>query len=147
MDLVLWVKEGEEFFPVAAELWKDPKPELLIIPSIFENATFGASYVYYSGGTADLPFEVQFIDLINQVAEPEATRDIFTATYTAANINKYDTSGKDWIIEQTFDLIDGDITNFSEILVPADASRIKTKSIPAHLKKGKTRLNAYSKGL
>jgi hypothetical protein len=147
MDMVLHIKQSNgEFRAVAAELWKDTDPELMIIPSVIESASFGTSYVYYSGGEGDLNFKVRFIDFINNVFEPEATQEIFEAKYTKENKNKYDTSGLDWIVVQTFDQVEGALANISAIVVPTAGSRMdmKTSLIPEAFKKSKWRLNPYS---
>jgi hypothetical protein len=148
MDLILHIKQTNgEYFAIAGELWKDTEPEALIIPNGLGDISFATSYVYYSGGEADLNFTVSFIDLVDGVGEDEATTDVFAAKYTAANKNKYDTSGIEWAIVQTFDTVDGVVSNISAISVPSSASRIRTRPIPGDFKKALKRLHPQIKGL
>src|SRR5690606_37987360 len=132
MDLILWADEpgGSDYVPIAFELWKDNEPEAVIIPKTFFDASFGCSYIYYSGGDGDLDFQAQFIDFTDGVPEPTASREIFSGKYTAENKNKWDTYEMDPLVVQTFDHSDGEILNISNIIIPDLGSRMKSYALP-----------------
>ena len=98
-------------------------PEALFIPKAPDFSAYGLSYVYYEGTFKNLQFTTTFVDWINGAAEPEAQRQTFNATYTAANINKW-TDPKTTQVVQTFLKSDGSFTAPSEIAVPVNGSRI-----------------------
>jgi hypothetical protein len=140
MDMFLWIgndvndTESMELFTLSALGRTTPKQEVIFIPdAIFvpgADVAFGASYVYYDGTPSSLNFDVTFSDYVDGVLEDEATADKFSATYTAANINKWDTqTGSVPAIEQTFTMSDGVYANFSTITVPTAGSRVKQKTL------------------
>ncbi len=68
-----------------------PQQEIIFLPkSLFPNAAFGLSYIYYAGTKTPMNFEVQFTDFAAGVLEPLANRNVFTGAYTLANLNKWD---------------------------------------------------------
>ncbi len=145
MDMFLWVGENvtslDGVLTIAALPDTTQKQEIIFLPSsVFPNAAYGLSYIYYSGTSNPMNFEVQFADFINGALEPIADRDIFTASYTLANINPWDqASGTDPVIAQTFKKTNGVVMDISgPIVPPASGSRMKTYSIPKGLKRIKS---------
>lgn len=116
-------------------------PEFVFLPKTFGDAAFGLSYTYYEGTIDPLNFTVRFIDVVDTQLEPEASQQIFTATYTAANKNKW-TDINSMQVVQTFVKSGGSFTNISAITVPASGSRVVTeKELKSKLKKGDRNLS------
>lgn len=119
----------------------DPKQELIFFPSTlmsneeFAALSFGLSYNYYSGTANPMNFEVQFADYVDGVLEAEAVRNVYPATYTLDNINRWDETDVLPLIVQTFKLLEGDFSEISDIEVPNSGSRIKTKKLPKGIRK------------
>lgn len=154
MDLFLWWGADENSFeedPLAFSINPafTPQQELVFIPKVLADAiteaTFGVSYTYYEGTPDPMTFEVQFVDFTNGTLEVVADRDIYTADYTAANINPWFESGDAPQVVQTFKVVDGEYVDLSDITVPASGSRKATQSLPAGLKKTKTGFSTRSK--
>ncbi len=129
MDLFLWLGDlGDpvaDFGLASLSAFADfDGPEIVFVPDIFDNASFGTSYTYYEGDEDPMEFEVQFVDFVDGVAEPLANRDVFPATYTLANINEWDNSDVVPIIVQTFDVTDGVFSTPSAITIPSSGSRV-----------------------
>jgi hypothetical protein len=142
MDMILWVGNPAPFSDVIIAAYEQvtPNEEIIFLPaSVYANEDFGLSYIYYSGTKTPLTFDVVFADVKDGVLEPEADRNRFVATYTTANINKWnEPSAPDPIIAQTFKKVNGAVTSISQPIVPAaSGSRMKTYPIPKALKKVK----------
>ncbi|HZB11846.1 MAG TPA: Calx-beta domain-containing protein, partial [Chryseolinea sp.] len=107
MDMFLWLGPDItdlEIIYLAAAARTTPQQELIFIPkSLFPNAAFGLSYIYYEGTKEPMNFEVQFADYAAGVVEPLANRNVFTGAYALVNRNKWndETLGTDPIIAQT----------------------------------------------
>ncbi|MBA4053321.1 MAG: hypothetical protein C0490_01280, partial [Marivirga sp.] len=144
MDLFLWIGElGDpvsEFGVASLSAFADfDGPEIVFIPDIFEDAAFGSSYTYYEGTENPMEFEVQFVDFVDGVAEVLANRDVFTASYTLANINKWDaTNAPEPIIVQTFNITGGVYSAPSSITVPPSGSRVGSPTLPSSIEKQTT---------
>ncbi len=140
MDLFLWIGDlgdpvadfGVASFSAFADF---DGPEIVFVPDIFSDASFGTSYTYYEGDEDPMEFEVQFVDFVDGVAEPLANRDVFPATYTLANINKWDDSDVVPIIVQTFDVTDGVFSTPSAITIPSSGSRVGTPVLSPEVSK------------
>ena len=144
MDMFLWVGADldnlDGVLATALTPRTTPQEELIFIPTTISSgiteAAFGLSYVYYEGTADPMNFEVHFIDLIAGEFEIADERDVFAATYTAANINAWDQqSGNDPLIIQTFRIVDGQYVDLTDITVPATGSRMKGQKVPLGLKK------------
>lgn len=142
MDLFLWIDADQDepgVFAVSINEAVDPKIELIFLPKIYtdglSNTTFGLSYNYYRGTADPLNFTVQFADFTNGDIEPADDRDIFEATYTAANIFPWFDEGQSPAIVQTFRIVNGEYVDFSDIMVPASGSRIRPLPLPPGLKR------------
>ncbi|MBL7858365.1 MAG: hypothetical protein JNM57_11805 [Cyclobacteriaceae bacterium] len=111
--------------------------EFVFIPKALGNLAFGLSYVYYSGTLDPLDFTATFIELKDGVLEPVAQREVFTASYTLANINVWDTNGINTTqVVQSFQIAGGNYTNITPISVPASGSRTSVENfIPTTLKR------------
>ncbi len=96
--------------------------ELVFIPKA-PNLAYGLSYVYYEGTYNRLPFKVTFTDLVNGTAEPAAQRQVFEATYTKANLNKW-TNFNTTLIVQTLEKSGVGFATPSQITVPISGSRV-----------------------
>ena len=138
MDMFLWLGEDldnlDGILATALTPSTTPQQELIIIPSIFTEgiteAAFGLSYVYYEGTADPMNFEAHFVDFTDGALEVEADRDVFAATYTLANINKWDQSEVDPVVVQTFRIVNGAYVDLTEITVPASGSRMRTFELP-----------------
>lgn len=139
MDMMLWIGEDvqtlESWLALAARATTQLREEVIVIPTVFSDnvieAGFGVSYVYYSGTADPLNFDVQFIDYADGIFEPEASREVFSKTYTAANKNKWDTqTGTEPIVVQTFRITNGEYLELTDITVPATGSRMKPYRAP-----------------
>jgi hypothetical protein len=138
MDLILWAGDDAsnlDFAAISAYEDVDPKYELLFIPAAIQDAAFGLSYVYYSGTVTPMDFEAQFIDFANGAAEAQANFDVYSGSYTLANINAWETLEDLVHVEQTFQKDAGAYVNVSTISVPASGSRAKFYKVPSGLKK------------
>jgi hypothetical protein len=107
----------------------DNLPELMTNGATAD-ATFGVSYNYYSGTVSPMTFDVTFVDIVNGLAEAEASRDHFSATYTTININPWYENETNPLIVQTFDKDNGAYVNVSDIVVPDEGSRVRTSPFP-----------------
>jgi len=142
MDMVLWIKLSNgnwQFLDYTAMASTTPG-ELLFIPKSIKPSqngqfyTFGASYIYYAGTANPLNFEVDFIDVVNNVLEDEADFTVYPGTYTSANLNPGTSQAQ---VEQTFQIgFDGALVNFSTISTPSAGSRTPTLTIPRSWHKG-----------
>lgn len=147
MDLFIWLAlqddEGPFWFPIAYSIWKDNEDEFLFIPSALENATFAASYVYYSGTDPDLKFEVQFADFVDDQVEPLADRDVFPGSYTLDHINKWDETDN-LPLSQMFDMVDSKLENFSELNLDLEnpGGRVGAIPVPSGLSISKSGLRS-----
>jgi hypothetical protein len=148
MDLFLWIGNDVNSLvgPIASSASGGTNPEALIIPAVVGDLAFGLSLTWYSGGTSPMTFKVQYIDFVDGTPEAEASRDIFTGTYTTANINPWDTSNSAPQIEQTFVKASGAITNISAITPPASGSRVRTTRMPSQFKKESLRASYIPRG-
>jgi hypothetical protein len=150
MDLFLWNTEPDPDVIVAYSANPSTTTELefLFIPSIIEEASLGASYIYYQGTASPMNFIARFAKFTDGVLEPNANFRNFNASYTTANINKWDTNGGPKIIEQTFDLVAGQVTNISTpITVPTTSSRLSTVPLPDNIRRMKTKVPSLAKRL
>ena len=116
------------------------RQEALIIPTAVSEqlpeTAFGLSLIYYSGTADPMNFEVHFADYANGVPEAEADREVYSASYTLANINAWDTQGApDPIVVQTFRIVNGEFVDITEITVPASGSRVRSQRLPDGLEK------------
>ncbi|HLT75420.1 MAG TPA: hypothetical protein VKZ68_10040, partial [Ohtaekwangia sp.] len=147
MDLLVWIlleDEGEPFwYPGGVALFKDFDPELLFIPTAIEEGVFGVSAVYYAGTDDNLKFELQYVNLTDGQIEPVAERDIFSGTYTLANINKWDET-ENFNITQTAIMENSVLTDFDELNIPAEGSRKKALKLPANMKINKALRDKFS---
>jgi hypothetical protein len=138
MDLVLWAGESVDQLGVlslSANAGTTPKLEVVFIPSEVTDGTFGLSHNYYSGSADPLKFEVHFADYTDGVVEAEGTREIYTATYTAANKFPW-FDNQEWPqVVQTFKIVDGAFTDVTEITVPTSGSRLKARKLPKGIKR------------
>ncbi|HYG19904.1 MAG TPA: Calx-beta domain-containing protein [Ohtaekwangia sp.] len=117
--------------------------EVLFIPASINNALFGMSYTYYSGTADPLNFTATFIDVVDGEFEAEDERESFDGTYTLDNINQW-TNASSTKVSQTFEIVAGEFTNFSDIVAPGTGSRMPTSGkVSTHLRKG----NSPSVGL
>jgi hypothetical protein len=148
MDLFLWLSIDDEGTPVNIPIAYSINagmegPEVRFIPQVFSEeiksetgvtaVNYGASYVYYEGGTGALEFQVDFVNFADGT---DAIIKTSKATYTAVNKNEWDTeTGTDPIIVQTFDYTSGAIANISDITVPTAGSRVRAVSIGKVLKR------------
>jgi hypothetical protein len=122
--------------------------EALIIPSIIDAGSFGASYTYWGGTKEPMEFEVQFADFADGALEVEANREIYKESYNLVNVNPWnEAGGSDPTIAQTFEIVGGNIVNISDpITVNATGSRVATVALPNGIKKMKRHMpNALKK--
>jgi hypothetical protein len=137
MDLFLWIGDlgtpvNELLILTVSAFAGFEPPELVFIPSVVTDASFGTSYIYYEGDVDPMDFEVQFIDFAAGVFEVLADRDVYNATYTLANINAWDEDGApDPLVVQTFDVDGGVFSTPSAITVPASGSRMRLPKFDA----------------
>lgn len=144
MDMFLWAGETVDaldgVLATAITPRTTPQQELIFIPTLISDeiteAAFGLSLIYYEGTANPMNFEVHFIDYSAGVAEGEADRDIYAASYTLANINAWDEQGApDPAVVQTFRIVNGDYVDISAITVPASGSRMRTQQLPREIEK------------
>lgn len=144
MDMFLWVGPDvntlNELLALAIRASTTIKEEVIFLPKAFsdgvEDAAFGLSYVYYQGTPNPMNFEVHFIDVVSGAFEPEAERDLYAASYTPANINKWDLeTGTEPAIVQTFRIVNGAYIEITDITVPASGSRMKKQTLPERLQR------------
>jgi hypothetical protein len=137
MDMFLWIGNDVNSLNGIIGSSLNPsvtvKQELVFVPEgVISNAGLGLSFVYYEGTANPLDFEVQFADYTDGVLEALANRDVFEGSYTTANINKWDTNGApNPQVEQTFEIVDGTLTNISDISTPNSGSRARSYKIPS----------------
>jgi hypothetical protein len=108
-------------------------PEVVFIPGALTGLKYGLSYTYYSGDVTPMEFESHFIDFVDGVL---GDREIYTGTYTLANLNEWETLDDIIHIEQTFEIDEnGEYINISTISTPTEGSRVPTIKLPAGTKK------------
>lgn len=131
MDLKMYVLTSETGGSLIAQALNASftGPEIVFIPKAFTEITFGLSYIYYEGDVTPMNFNVQFVDFVNLVFEPQSTRDVFDGQYTLANINKWDTSGQTPIIEQAFNIDADGNYDISDITIPDAGSRVGGRNL------------------
>jgi len=144
MDMFLWVGNNNDTTtfdtqPVAVSLTPGAmeQAEVIFIPGLFTDGAFGLSYVYYSGTADPMNFEAQFVDFVDGVAESQPNYDIFSGTYTLANINPWDDEANGVYppaIAQKFVITDG-VYSYGKIQVPSTSSRLKKTNIPNNLRR------------
>lgn len=116
------------------------QPEIAFLPQIIEDAAFGLSYTYYSGEVEPLDFVAIFIEFENGVLEPVAERESFEGQYTLVNVNRWDDDDKGIAttqVVQTFEKVGTTWTNFSDISIPDEGSRVgfqNLSSLPLKIK-------------
>jgi hypothetical protein len=143
LDLFVWLGPDETDMGILA--WSlFNQPEFAFIPkklsTLFElpDALYGMSYLYYDGTVDPLDFQVTFIDVVSGAVEVEANRDVFDATYTIANKNKWPEESEDLpLILQTFSQSDGGaFTTPTALDVPATGSRKRSPrlTVPSDIK-------------
>lgn len=140
MDMFLWVGEDTTnltgILASAITAATTPRQELIFVPALLMDGALGLSYTYYSGTADPMNFEVHFADFDGVAVEDVATRDIFAASYTLANINPWDQESGTFppVIAQRF-VIGTGVYSYGSIKVPASASRMKKQTPPTHLRK------------
>lgn len=112
-------------------------PEAIFIPNALPYTSYGLSYVYYDGTLDPLEFTVVFIEFVDGDFEPEDQAQEFTATYTAANKNKW-TDVNTTVVVQTFGKSATGFADFSSpITIPPSGSRIRPMvKLPSTMQKG-----------
>lgn len=128
MDLFLWAGPSYDELQVltlSANAGATPKLELVFIPTQVTGGYFGLSHNYYQGSADPMSFEVHFIDYVDGVIEGVGTREVFEATYTAANKFKWDVEQQWPAVVQTFRILNSQYTDITEISVPASGSRLR----------------------
>jgi hypothetical protein len=138
MDLFLWAKGSGSNLGITNIASANPgfvSPEYFFLPTdAFNDGQYGLSCNYYEGTVNPMNFRVSFVNLVAGVYK---TPTIKTGTYTLANINPWDTSKIDPALVLTFDKTAGSFTNFSNITIPSNGSRINSTShLTSFLKKG-----------
>lgn len=98
-----------------------------------DDVSLGMSYTYYSGTDNSLDFTVIFADFEDGVLEGAVDFDEFNAIYTLANINVWDDDGGIFPppVAQSFDIIDGQFANISDITVAGTGSRQREAKLSA----------------
>jgi hypothetical protein len=140
MDFYLWAENDAstlQITDISGSSGFKVSPETIIIPhTIIVDGNYGASYNYYEGSEEPMNFRVVYAELIDGELEPEADWNTFTASYTLANLNPYLETGVAPLLAQTFDIENGDYTNFSEIAVSTSGSRVNSGTkLPDNLKR------------
>jgi hypothetical protein len=128
MDLFLWAKTNGEFglTNIASANSGFASPELFFLPvKPFDVGNYGLSCNYYEGKQDPMNFVVTFVNFVGGVEKPAINKK---GTYTLANVNPWDTSKIDPVLVLTFDKVGTDFTNFSEITIPTEKSRIGSGS-------------------
>jgi len=151
MDMFLWVGEDEASLRIAAFSFNESvtvRQELLFIPKAITDGfdlTFGLSFVYYSGTANPMNFESHFVDFSDGEFEANETRDIFSGTYSLANLNKWDdeATGKDPQVEQVLTTVSG-VYDIGDITTPTTGSRQASHELPANLSKNKNAFKQFS---
>jgi Calx-beta domain len=147
MDMFLWIGEVPAELALIAGSTNpnvNPQYEILFVPDLIEDAAFGMSYTYYEGTQTPLNLESHFIDFVD--GELAQTFDSYSASYTLANINKWDADGApDPTVVQTFKKVAGEFVDVSTITVPTTGSRMPTIALPSGLKKVKENTPAIFK--
>lgn len=119
MDLFAWFN-GEI---IGASTSNGISSEAVSFPAGLSDGQYGFSYTYYSGSSDDLEFYVDILNPGGIINGLENTMS-FTATYTAANMNKYDDGGTSPFIAQTMDKVGLNYINLTEITINANGSRL-----------------------
>jgi len=125
MDLFLWAKDTSGEFGltgIGSANSGFASPEYFFLPfKPFTDGNYGLSCNYYEGKQTPMNFVVSFIKLVGGTEKPAINKK---GTYTLANVNPWDTSKIDPLLVLTFDKVGTDFTNFSEITIPAEKSRV-----------------------
>lgn len=148
MDMTLWSENAQSQLVLtnfAAARTSVAPPEFFFLPHVINDGDYGLSYTYWGGTEDEMNFEVTFAELVDMEFEDVEDADVFQATYTLANINKWDDDeeGTDRLLAQTFTKTGNDYSDFSEITVHGEGSRTGTHS-PVTIKRQTTSNQAPS---
>lgn len=142
MDLFLWDigPDPDQLLGLSITPDVESQVEALIIPTIVDAGSFGASYTYWGGTKEPMEFEVHFADYADGAIEAVADREIYQGSYNLVNVNPWnEEAGSDPAIAQTFEKDGGNFVNISDpITVPASGSRMVTVALPKGLTKMKS---------
>ncbi|MBK5279891.1 MAG: hypothetical protein JJE09_13615 [Bacteroidia bacterium] len=138
MDLFLWAKGSDSnlgLTNIASANSGFTSPEFFFLPTAaFDDGPYGLSCNYYEGTVDPMNFRVSFVKFKDGAYQSPIVKK---GAYKLANVNPWFTSDVDPILVQTFDKANGDFTNFSDITIPATASRIGSSGqLSSAIKKG-----------
>lgn len=124
MDLVLWKYDelNDEFDFIDASDAAGNGFESLTLSGSFDNGTYGLTYLYFSGSSDELEFNVTFSTSAGSI-EATVNELSFTGAYTLANVNN--TPEVSVFIVQFLDKEGDDYNTFSTIAIPDEGSRQK----------------------
>ena len=102
-------------------------PEFFFLPYAgVDDGMFGISATYYEGTADPMNFDITFVEIVNGAEAASVTK---SATYTLANINKWDEDAAiDPILIMKFKKTGNDYLDFEDITVPGAGSRFGTSS-------------------
>jgi hypothetical protein len=128
MDLIFWYESAPNSFTFL--LLSDnvgPTFEALTVPvSSVQDGKFGLSYVYYSGTSDNVTVNVNFRSYKGNINDT-SNRAAYTATYTLANLNKWDQT-QQYFREQFYNKVGNNYINMTGITVPASGSRVRAEN-------------------
>ncbi len=130
MDLFLWIEDppgSDDFLVIDFSIQIGNAFEAVFLPSNnltdYPNRAYGLGYNYYEGTSNNLKVNVSF-KVFKGAIDGSGNSLQSSATYTLANVNKWDVSDEFYIV-QFFEKENANFNNFSEIFVPVSGSRAK----------------------
>jgi hypothetical protein len=114
--------------------------EFITIPGGFEAGTYGMGYVYKSGTSNNLKFNVEIANFGGTLTDAGGESGVIyqsSGTYTLANINAYNPEAPHSEIEQSMIKSGLNYTGLTTISIPGSSSRVtaKKESTSARLRK------------
>jgi hypothetical protein len=140
MDLFLWIQNAEDEFELTNVSSQQPdftSPEAFFVPTaIMSDGVYGISANYFEGTENPMEFLLSYVEFKDGAEQTPVERE---GSYTLANINPWfvneTTPPQNLQVEFTFEKSGSTFSNFSEITVPAEYSRIRTSGKPGEPRK------------
>ncbi|MEQ8304100.1 MAG: Calx-beta domain-containing protein [Cyclobacteriaceae bacterium] len=125
MDLILWYFNAStnEPIPISASQQIGTAFESIEVPNIIPDGNYGVTLRYFEGTSDDVDVNLE-ISAFNDITLPGSVSTLTrTGIYTLANVNGDESAGATVEIVLTFTKVGSQISDISEIDVPAVSSR------------------------
>jgi hypothetical protein len=140
MDLFLWIQNAQDEFELSNISSQQPdftSPEAFFVPTaLLSDGVYGISANYFEGTEDPMEFLLSYIEFKDGAEQAAVERE---GSYTLVNINPWyvndTTPPQNLQVEFTFEKSGSTYSNFSQITVPTQYSRIRTSGKPGEPRK------------